>query len=149
MRNLPGLNPLVRTILNSYPNPTDESASCTRRTTAISTASWNLLPTAQKGAAVYSPTVPEGTLVGTCYVDASSSVTSQDAYRIKIDHNFNGKHSLMARFNSAPINSEIFSYANRTNQGGKTYTFTTGYKAVLSSRFVNELNFNWSKNSGS
>jgi hypothetical protein len=148
MRNLPGLNSTIRTLLNAYPLPTDESANCTRRTTAISTTAWNALPTASRGAAVYSPTVPEGTLVGTCFVDANSSLTSQNAWRVKIDHNINGKHSLMARFNSAPLDSESYLYNNRTNQSGKTYTFTSGWKALFSSKFVNELNFNWSKNTG-
>lgn len=148
MRNLAGLHPLVSAMLNAYPLPTDESANCARRTTALSTAAWNALPAAQRGAAFYSPVVPAGTLLGACYVDASSSNTSMNAYRIKLDHNFSTKHSLMVRFNSAPLESESFTYSNRTNQNGDTKTFTAGYKTIFSAKVLNEFNLNWSRNTG-
>jgi hypothetical protein len=149
MRNLPGLHPTVRTLLNGYPRATDDTAAgCPTRTVAISTAQWNALPPAQQGGAVYSPTVPAGTVVGACYVDASSSETDMNAFRVKVDHTLAANHSLWARYNMAPLTSESYTFANRQNQDGDTFTFTTGYRAVFSARAMNELTFNWSRNTG-
>jgi len=149
MRNLAGLHPTVRTVISGYPLPTDESeAGCPTRTVALSTAAWNALPAAQQGGAVYSPTIAGGTVVGACYVDSSSSTTDMNAFRLKLDHTLTANHSLWGRFNMAPLTGESYTFANRQNQDGDTWTFTAGYRAIFSSRSMNELTANWSRNTG-
>jgi hypothetical protein len=146
MRSLAGLDPTVKKLINAYPLPTDETSGCTLRTVAISTATWSALPSASQGGAVYSPSIPEGTVVGACYTDAPSSRTTMNAFRVKFDYQLNANHSIWARVNTAPVSSQTFTLANRQFSDGDTYTVTTGYKAVLSARMLNDLTVNWSKN---
>ncbi|MCU0255178.1 MAG: TonB-dependent receptor [Vicinamibacterales bacterium] len=146
IRNLPGLHPTVKTLLDGYPMPTDESASCATRTIALSAEQWNALPAAQRAGAAYSPTVPAGTVLAGCYVDASSSTSNLNAFRVRIDHTFTASHSVWGRFNMAPFTGQGDTFAVRQNQDGDTYTFTAGYRAVLSARAMNEFTVNWSRN---
>ncbi len=136
-RSLANLHPAVRSLLNAYPLPTDETAAgCPTRRAATATGTLS------------SPFVPVGTLIGTCFVDANSSRTTMNAFRVKVDHNFNSNNTISARFNYAPMRAETFQAAGRTLQEGVTTTFTANYRTVISANITNEVSFNWSKNTG-
>lgn len=134
LRNLQGLNPVLKTILNAYPLPNN--------TTAIGCPDQIL-----NGADEFNTTeaLPIGTPISSCYIGAFSNRTTMNAFRFKIDHHFNDKNNISFRFNRAPMQSLVSDLPMTSVSSQKTNTLTMNYRSVLSSKIVNELNINWSK----
>ena len=138
LRNLATLNPTVRTILNAYPLPTDETAAgCPTRLLNGGNST------------ITTPDLPTGTPVSTCYLNATSNRTTMDAFRFKIDHNINDKNTLAFRFNRSPMSVVNPTGSFITDSFQTTTTITGNYRTVFSSKIVNEFNINWSKNATS
>jgi hypothetical protein len=129
LRNLAALPASVKAILNARPLPTDESAGCRLRQFATIMGQANFQ-------------------VASCYVAAPSNETTMDAFSVRLDHNFNKKHSIFGRYNIAPSESVTFLVANRTRSRSTPKTLTVGWRGAFGKNFFNELTVNRSTNSG-
>ena len=85
---------------------------------------------------------------GAVFKTAYSSPNSSDAYSLRIDHNFNSRLSLFARYNQSPSNT--FSrftddLATGTTSQSTTRTSTLGSSLRITNSLINELRLNASE----
>jgi hypothetical protein len=85
------------------------------------------------------------------YTATYSSPSSLDAYSIRLDHSFANKLTLFGRFADTPSHSWTRNvpgnFANPVNTTSNIKTLTIGATSEFSTRLINELRFNYTKNS--
>lgn len=117
-------NDVARQILNAFPLP--------------------------NGANLLSPAgVPTG---GAYFTTTYSEPSKADAYSIRLDHNFNQKYTVFGRYNRSPASADSrstqdLSQLNRL--GTLTEFITIGSSQVFTSKIVNEIRINDSRQIGS
>lgn len=82
------------------------------------------------------------------YPSFSSNFSKMEKYSIKIDHNITTNHSIWGRYNYSPSYQADYLGLNETNRWRKVNATTVGYRAVITPVIFNEVNFNYSTNSG-
>jgi len=95
---------------------------------------------------------PSGALTGGAYfTSAYSEPSASNATSLRIDHHFSQKVSIFGRYNTAPSrqqsrSTQDLSQFNRL--GTKTETLTIGSTQIFSTKLVNEVRLNGSRNDG-
>src|SRR4030095_883803 len=88
---------------------------------------------------------------GAEYRASYSNPNTSDAYSIRLDHNFNQKFSLFGRYNNAPSFTQSRATGNLSAYSRfvqNTETLTLGSTQVFTSRLVNEVRANASRQEG-
>ncbi|HLA12255.1 MAG TPA: TonB-dependent receptor [Pyrinomonadaceae bacterium] len=73
-----------------------------------------------------------------------SNPSELDASSIRIDHRLSSRLTLFGRFNESPSDTTT-GIAGKTTMIAATRTFTWGSTWVLSSKLINDIRFNWSR----
>jgi Carboxypeptidase regulatory-like domain/TonB dependent receptor len=96
--------------------------------------------------------VPNGTVFdssGTALWNASfSNASNLDSYSLRIDHKIKDNLTVFARYARSPSEVEIPSYQTTTTSV-RTQTLTSGAAWTITNKLVNEVRFNYTRNSGS
>jgi hypothetical protein len=124
--------------ITTVPTPAERSAA----TQPMSKAMFNAFP------------LPNGAPLaagGALYTATYSNPNDMDAYSLRVDHSFNAKNTMFARFNRAPSSGDNRSTSNLSQ--GSTYeqittTMTVGATQVLTSKMVSDLRLNYSRQNG-
>ena len=88
---------------------------------------------------------------GAIYTASYSNPSSSDAWSLRLDHNFNQKYALFGRYNRSVSDSRSRSTNNLSENnllGTNTDTLTLGASQVFTTRLVNEVRMNASKQDG-
>ncbi|HEY2974628.1 MAG TPA: TonB-dependent receptor [Pyrinomonadaceae bacterium] len=118
LRQIPNLNPAMRSVLNAFPLPTQPE-------TIDST----------------------GTPTGAArFVGAYSNPKSLDSTGIRIDHTLSSKHTIFGRYNQTPSRSLSRFLALLYGLAADTRTLTLGATSSITNRITNEFRFNYGYN---